>query len=234
GQSGDVDVTEEARSLIQNAVEQYEKPTRKKRGKRRPPVREEVSSAALAAWQHLMAGDYEKVIALGAAYKGALPAELAEVGSRANMMQGITLSRQARTKDGEEAGRLFALAAEKFQAAVNIKPDDPHNLSNWGAALSDQAGTKQPEEANRLFALAAEKYQAALNIKPDLHDALYNRACLYSLTGRLKESLNDLKEAISHDATYRKIAREDNDFDKLRSDPTLGPEFERLVAEPDA
>jgi tetratricopeptide (TPR) repeat protein len=175
GQSGDVDVTEEARSLIQNAVEQYEKPTRKKRGKRRPPVREEVSSATLAALKNLMAGDYEKVIALGAAYKGTLPAELADYVRRAYGMQGNALSNEAKIKDGEEADRLFALASEKYQAAVNIKPDDPDTLSNWGTALTDQAKIKDGEEADRLFALAAEKYQAAFKLRPGHPNALYNR-----------------------------------------------------------
>ena len=51
---------------------------------------------------------------------------------------------------------------------------------------------------------------------------------------RASESLNDLREAISRDAAeYREAAREDEDFDNLRLDPTLGPEFERLVAEPE-
>ena len=52
--------------------------------------------------------------------------------------------------------------------------------------------------------------------------------------GRLEESLDQLKEAISRDPTYRQMAREDEDLENLRSDPKLGPEFERLVAEPEA
>ena len=196
GQSGDVDVTEEARSLIQNAVEQYEKPTRKKRGKRRPPVREEVSSAALAAQADLMAGDYEKVIALGAAYKGTLPAELADAVWRAYVMQGIALAAQARTKEGAEADKLFELAGEKYQAALKIKPEDDNALINWGNALLSQARQKEGEEAGRLFELAAQKYQAALDIKPDKQEALVNRSATFILQGRYEQALADIDRAL--------------------------------------
>jgi len=69
---------------------------------------------------------------------------------------------------------LFALAYEKYQAALEIKPDKHEALYNWGAALYEQAKAKVGEEADRLFALAYEKYQAALKIKPDLHEVLNN------------------------------------------------------------
>ena len=75
----------------------------------------------------------------------------------------------------------------------------------------------------------------ALELAPDDPGALYNRACAFSLMGRLKGSLDDLKKAITRDPQYRRTTREDedNDFENLRSDPKLGPEFERLVAEPE-
>ena len=80
----------------------------------------------------------------------------------------------------EEADRLYALAGEKYQAALAIKPDDHEALNNWGSALSDQAKTKQGEEADRLFKLADEKLNEAEAIHPG--SAAYNLACIASLT----------------------------------------------------
>ena len=69
---------------------------------------------------------------------------------------------------------MFALAGEKYAAALAVKPDKHEVLNNWGVSLFDQARMKTGEEAYRLFALAGEKYAAALAIKPDKHDTLNN------------------------------------------------------------
>lgn len=74
----------------------------------------------------------------------------------------------------EEADRLYALAREKYQTALAIKPDNPEALNNWGSTLLEQAETKQCVDADRLYALAGDKYQAALAIKPSYHEAFYN------------------------------------------------------------
>ena len=78
---------------------------------------------------------------------------------------GIALSDQAKTKEGEEADRLFAEAYANYEAALAIKPDKQDTIHNWGAALSDQARTKEGEEADRLFAEAYANYEAALAIE---------------------------------------------------------------------
>jgi tetratricopeptide (TPR) repeat protein len=90
------------------------------------------------------------------------------------IMLGNLLSEQAQRASGEEAARLFAAAAEKYQAALTVKPDKHEALNNWGNLLSAQAQQASGEEAARLFTAAAEKYQAALTIKPDSHEALDN------------------------------------------------------------
>jgi len=87
---------------------------------------------------------------------------------------GNALSDHAKQKTGVEADRLFALAGEKYEAALQIKPDMHDALSNWGAALSEHAKQKTDVQADRLFALAGEKYEAALRIKPDKHEVLSN------------------------------------------------------------
>jgi len=87
---------------------------------------------------------------------------------------GLALLAQAKTRSGEEADRLFALAGEKFAMALEIKPDMHDALSNWGLALAKRAKTRSGVEADQLFALAYDKYAKALDIKPDMHDALNN------------------------------------------------------------
>jgi tetratricopeptide (TPR) repeat protein len=98
---------------------------------------------------------------------------------------GLALAEQARRKTGEEADRLFALAAAKDVAALAIKPDMHDALCDWGLALHERAKLKTGEEADRLFALAGSKYEEALAIKPDVYDALYNWGATLMAQGRL-------------------------------------------------
>ncbi|HVA00623.1 MAG TPA: SIR2 family protein [Terriglobia bacterium] len=135
---------------------------------------EAVGRLGANAERMLMAGDYDGVVALRQPYDNLPSEELAVSLSWAYVMQGRSLSDQAKTKAGEEADRLFALAGEKYAAALAVKPDKHEALYNWGSALLAQAKTKAGEEADRLFALAGEKYAAALAVKPDKHEALYN------------------------------------------------------------
>lgn len=114
----------------------------------------------------------------------------------------------------------YVEALADYSRALELRPDYPGALNNRGVTLQHL----------QRYEDALADYNRALQLQPDHSDTLYNRACLYSITRRLKDSLNDLKEAISRDADNRKAAREDEDFENLRSDARLGPEFERLVA----
>jgi cytochrome c-type biogenesis protein CcmH/NrfG len=111
---------------------------------------------------------------------------------------GIALSRQAKTKAGEEADRLFEEAGRKYAEALRLKPDYPEALSNWGAALYGQAKTKAGEDADRLFEEAGRKYAEALRLKPDYHEALSNWGAALSDQATMKrgeESVNLLRQA---------------------------------------
>ena len=132
------------------------------------------SQAALKARDLLLAGNYEEVVRMKSDYEKSPAPELADVISWAYVAQASALSLEAQTKSGGDADKLFKLAAEKYEAALGIKPDKHEALYNWGNALSKQAVTKSGEEADKLFALATEKYEAALKIKPDKHEALNN------------------------------------------------------------
>jgi len=158
GQTEKVDFIDKARKLIRTAINTYEN----------------IQNVQSLAQTYLMKGNYDEVIALLSENAKDLKPELVELASWAYIMQGYSLSDQAETKTGEEADRLFALADEKYQAALKLKPDKHEALYNWGNALFRQAKTKTGEKADRLFAQAVEKYQAALKIKPDDHKTLNN------------------------------------------------------------
>lgn len=148
-------------------------------------------------------------------------------------------------------------AVADYSRSLELSPRNPATLNNRGAAfhhlerfdeaLADYSSSLElrPEDAttlsNRSLTLARLRrydealagFNRALQLQPGDAEIIYNRAGTLSLMARLPEAFRELKEAISRDAKCRDMAREDQDFENLRSDPTLGPEFERLVAEPE-
>ena len=74
---------------------------------------------------------------------------------------GTYLGRLADTKEGAEAEKLYQSAFEKYQKAVEIKPDQHEAYNNWGTALGRLAKTKEGAEAEKLYQSAFEKYQKA-------------------------------------------------------------------------
>jgi len=78
---------------------------------------------------------------------------------------------------------------------------------------------------------AIEDFNRAIELMPDEYEALYDRACAYSLMGRFEEALRDLEAAIKGDGKYRELAKKDEDFEKLRNDPEYGARFRKLVGE---
>ena len=79
------------------------------------------------------------------------------------------LDQRARTKSGKEADRLWALAGEKWEAALSVVPDDHRAFYNWSLALTAQAGTKSQKEARQLLKLANQKLSAAQSLAPELY-----------------------------------------------------------------
>ena len=87
---------------------------------------------------------------------------------------GVALGNLAKTKKGKEAEELFNQAFEKYQKAVEIKPDFNEAFNNWGVVLGNLAETKKGKEAEELFNQAFEKYQKAVEINPNTTKAFYN------------------------------------------------------------
>ena len=68
---------------------------------------------------------------------------------------------------------MYNQAFDKYQKAIEIKPDKYQALYNWGIDLGNLAKTKEGKEAEELYNQAFDKYQKATEIKPDDHQALY-------------------------------------------------------------
>jgi tetratricopeptide (TPR) repeat protein/NAD-dependent SIR2 family protein deacetylase len=184
GQQGsDVDVTVTARKSIRDAIENFETVTKTSP---QASTTESISAITKRAQGMFLAGNYNEVVALRPEDDRLLEPELADILGWAYVMQGNTLSDQAKTISGEESSRLFALAIEKYQAALEVKPDTQEALFNWGVSLYHQATIRKGEEAAALFALAGEKYQAALEVKPTDYEALNNYGCVLSEQAKMR------------------------------------------------
>ncbi len=100
---------------------------------------------------------------------------------------GNNLGDLAETKEGKEAEELYNQVFDKFQKAVEIKPDDYDALYNWGTYLGKLAETKEGKEAEELYNQAFDKFQKVVEIKPDDHEALYNWGTYLGNLARTKE-----------------------------------------------
>ena len=69
--------------------------------------------------------------------------------------------------DPAESDRLSAAAAEKYAAALKIKPDKHETLINWASLLIQRTHrVSDPVDRERLLAEAEEKCRAALKLNP--------------------------------------------------------------------
>jgi len=100
---------------------------------------------------------------------------------------GTALLELAKMKEGKEAEDLLKQSFEKYEGALEIKPNLLEALYNWGNALSELAKMKEGKEAEDLFKQSFEKYEGTLEIKPNDHEALYNWGTALSELAKMKE-----------------------------------------------
>ena len=93
--------------------------------------------------------------------------DMKDMAAWAFILHGHHLSDQAFSKKGPAADRMFEKSYQRYQAALDIKPDHHSALYNWGTTLSDQAITKQGDAADDLFRQAYDMFRTALKVKPD-------------------------------------------------------------------
>lgn len=143
------------KKLLRDAIEKIEKP----------------AALALRARDLLFTGDFNAVIAMEPDLAKMWTPELADLIAWAHVLVGNEYITKAQSKRGEEADRLWALAEEKYEAALKIEPDMHEALYNWGLALQSQTKTKRGKKATQLLQLAKEKISAARALAPELYPA---------------------------------------------------------------
>ena len=87
---------------------------------------------------------------------------------------GITLGKLAETKEGKEAEDYYNQAFEKYEKAVEIKPDIYEAYNNWGFYLDKLAHSKKGKEADDLYNRAFGKFQKAIEIYSNLYTVFNN------------------------------------------------------------
>ena len=100
---------------------------------------------------------------------------------------GIYLGNLAKAKEGKEAEELYLQSFEKYQKAIEIKPDKQAAFYNWGIYLGNLAKTKEGKEAEELYHQSFEKFQKAIEIKPDKYEAFYNWGIYLGNLAKTKE-----------------------------------------------
>lgn len=161
GKSGlPTDLLAEARKSIEDSIkvltESEEMPERKQE-KREQAVRELLVSKGL---EHALAeaGDVSTL-------SDELRGELAFQG-------GLIAYNQAGSVQGDERTVLYRVAAEQFQRATSLRPNESVAPYNLGVVISRLARETANEEAKGLWMLASESYERAVQLQPDMCEAL--------------------------------------------------------------
>lgn len=107
-----------------------------------------------------------------------------QLGQLADLAPDIKAQRELRSQ-----------ACDKYQRALQVKPDKHEALHNWGIQLSLLAALAPDTDAQREFRIqACHRYQQALQVKPDKHEALFNWGCELSLLAALAPDTDTQRE----------------------------------------
>ena len=129
-------------------------------------------------------------------------------------------------KEGKEAEDLLKQSFEKYEGALEIKPDLNEALNNWGYALLYMAKMKEGKEAEDLLKQSIEQLMKAEEIKEGC--AAYNIACVNSILGEVKDSLLWLEKSLKmKSAPLKSHILEDSDLDNIKATD----DFNRLMSE---
>lgn len=98
--------------------------------------------------------------------------------------------------------------------AVGGRPGDAYQPRSWevNAQIPALFDSGEHEKAKEVLTKALDKYE-------DKSGILYNLACTEAMMGNGDEALEHLKAAIEGHPAYAENAREDPDFELIRSDP---------------
>ncbi|MCH8815970.1 MAG: hypothetical protein IH957_12935 [Chloroflexi bacterium] len=116
--------------------------------------------------------------------------------------------------------RQFEEAVADFTRALTLRPDDVETIHNRGIVFGH---LKRYQEALMDFG-------HVLKAIPKDPEAMYNRACILALMGQPAIALEQLRDVVQRDSSYRASASKDSDFDSIRADDFLRRDLELLVS----
>jgi tetratricopeptide (TPR) repeat protein len=107
-------------------------------------------------------------------------------------------------------------AIELYDEALTIEPENYIALANKGVAYI----------RNEDYNMAVMILDKVISLKPDYSLGYYNRACALALRGdNIEKVLTDLRRAIEMDKKCINLAKQDKDFEPIRSDEN----FQQLI-----
>ena len=116
----------------------------------------------------------------------------------------------------EPGAQRKAVAAEPDTTvlAIGAKPGEAYEPLGWewSAKAFPYFQSGEPERAYELLAAANEEH-------PESPSVLYNLACAEALLGKQDEAVEHLRRAVELYDGFAEIARDDPDFDSIRSHP---------------
>jgi tetratricopeptide (TPR) repeat protein len=104
-----------------------------------------------------------------------------------------------------------AVQAETTVLAVGAPPGRSYRPRSWELGVGPLFDRGEHEELKRVLVGALGKYE-------DDAGVLYNLACAEALLGEKEQALSHLSEAVDANPDFREMARDDPDFESLRSD----------------
>jgi quercetin dioxygenase-like cupin family protein len=114
-------------------------------------------------------------------------------------------------RDPEAKRAAYAREPNTTVLAVGAAPGRPYRPRSWELGVGPLFDRGEHEELKRTLAAAQGKYE-------DNGGVLYNLACAEALLGETDAAIGHLGEALDADPALRDLARDDSDFESLRSD----------------
>ncbi len=141
-----------------------------------------------------------------------IPKDKKQTSSNTNTQQNTSSSSSNQAEDYFAEGwsfhqkKEYEKAIEKYDKAIELNPYFMAPRSNKSVCL------KRLGKVLEAIDICTEM----MSITDTYGDAYYNRACYYSILGKTVEAVYDLQKAINIDKKYKYMAKEDEDFDKIK------------------
>ncbi len=150
-----------------------------------------------------LANEIEGYMELGLLERALRKAEIL-VSSKVGKQVGLALKAEVLRK-----WKKYEEAIEVLEQAVKEFPEEESVWINMGWCR---------KRTGRID-LAIKAMEGLLERNPESPIGHYNLACYLSIAGEKRKSLEELRKAVQLDPSFKKLAKEEKDFDGIRADP---------------